>query len=112
MKSLRIARRAQRDFDDILEDSQVRFGAAVARRYARLLVKALRDLRVDPMRIGVQTRRELPEGLRLYHIRHSRGRGGEREIGRPRHFLVFRDVDEGLLVLRVLHDAMDLPEHL
>jgi plasmid stabilization system protein ParE len=33
-------------------------------------------------------------------------------VARPRHLLAFRIIDGGIVVLGVLHDAMDLPEHL
>lgn len=82
-----------------------------ADRYRRLVAAALHDLRVDADRAGVQTLSA--SGAKLYHLRHSRHRlGPGRTVTRPRHLLAFRIVDGGVVILRVLHDAMDLPEHL
>jgi plasmid stabilization system protein ParE len=33
-------------------------------------------------------------------------------IARPRHFVAFRVTPTAIEVLRILHDAMDLPVHL
>lgn len=111
MRPLRFSIAAERDLDAIFAASAAQFGEVVADRYRRLVSAALQDLRVDPDRAGVRTR--TPSGARLYHLRHSRSRleRGQR-IARPRHFLAFRIVDGGIVILRVLHDAMNLPEHL
>lgn len=49
--------------------------------------------------------------MRLYHLRHSRTRGTP-DVRRPRHFLIYRQENDVTIVLRLLHDAMDLPSHL
>ena len=110
MRPLRIAIAAERDLDDILGDSDMLFGAVVADRYRRLIAAALFDIRDDVDRQGV---RVLESGVRTYHVRHSRlhlPRG--QTVARPRHLLVFRLVGDGIVLLRVLHDAMDLPARL
>jgi plasmid stabilization system protein ParE len=111
--SLRIARRAARDLDRLFASTEQRFGARVANRYRRLVVNALQDLLSDPARAGVRFREDLPEGVGLYHLRHSRLRSNPSDrIARPRHFVVFGMVDGELTVFRALHDAMDLARHL
>lgn len=113
MIDLEIAPRARRDLDSILEESEASFGAVVADRYRLLLGTALRDLRMNPGRPGVRARADLPPGIFLYHVRHSRSRVSEgSRIARPRHVLVIRAVGNVLEVVRVLHDAMDLPRHI
>jgi toxin ParE1/3/4 len=108
---LRIAPAARRDLERIFQESEEGFGARVADRYRRLVSAALRDLGADPERLGVRHREGLPEDVRLYHLRHSRGRDRDR-IARPRHFLMLRRVGSDVVLVRVLHDAMDLPRHL
>jgi toxin ParE1/3/4 len=110
VRRLRLSIAAERDLRIIFADSEGRFGSTVAGRYRRLVSAALRDLRADAERAGVQT---LDSGARVYHLRHSRRRLPRgRTVARPRHLLAFRIIDGGIVVLRVLHDAMDLPAHL
>jgi len=110
VRPLRLSVAAERDLRIILAASEERFGAAVATRYQRLVSAALRDLRADAERIGV---RVLNGGVRVYHLRHRRRRLPRRQsVARPRHVLAFRIVDGGIVLLRVLHDAMDLPNRL
>ena len=110
MRPLTLSVAATRDLNVILYASAEQFGEAVANRYRRLISAALRDLRADDTRPGVQL---LSTGARLYHLRHSRRRVTRgRIVSRPRHLLVFRIADGEIVVLRVLHDAMDLPAHL
>ncbi len=111
MKPLRIAPRARRDLEGLLAESEERFGSAIADRYRRLIAAALRDLRADPNRIGVSARPDLPGDVRIYHLRHSRRSPGTRGIRQPRHFLVYRETDAEIVLIRVLHDAMDLARH-
>lgn len=111
MTRLRIAPAARRDLERIFQDSEEAFGARVADRYRRLVSAALQDLNADPERLGVRHREGLPEDVRLYHLRHSRRRDRDR-IARPRHFLVLRHVGSNVVLVRVLHEAMDLIRHL
>jgi toxin ParE1/3/4 len=106
---------AEQDLADIFDHTAEQFGAASRRRYEALIATALEDLRRDPLRIGTKDRAELGEGVRTYHIRHSRERGlkPDRRVRSPRHILVYQLPDpNSLLVLRVLHEAMDLARHL
>ena len=95
----------------ILSASGDRFGLEARRRYRRLLTQAIEDVAADPQRVGVQSAGALGD-MRLYHTRHARLRAGGRPINRPRHVIAFRIVSDQIVILRVLHDAMDLPEHL
>jgi plasmid stabilization system protein ParE len=111
LRPLRVAPLARRDLEQIFATSEERFGQTAAHRYRRLVAAAFRDLRQDSTRIGVQMRDDLPTDIRLYHLRHSRSRTGDR-ISRPRHFLAFGEVGGELVIFRVLHDGMDLAQHL
>ena len=104
---------ARRDILLILTASRTQFGQAAQKRYRVLLEQAIMDVADNPNRPGVTSPPDLPHGLKLYHTRHARSRLPSAErVGRPRHFVVFRLVNEGIEILRVLHDAMDLPSHL
>jgi toxin ParE1/3/4 len=111
VRRLRVSSTAERELDTIFAASEAQFGEVVADRYRRLVSAALVDLRLDADRAGVRTLSQ--SGAKLYHLRHSRHRLPRgQSVARPRHFLAFRIVDDGIVILRVLHDAMDLPEHL
>jgi len=107
----RITAPARRDMVVILAVSREQFGEGAQRRSRALLEQAISDLEANPGRVGVVAFGESAEPIRLYHSRHSRGRVATRlRVARPRHIIVFR-VSE-LEILRVLHEAMDLPRRL
>jgi len=108
-----VAPRARRDVMEIGLWSEARFGRGARLRYLALIQRAFLDLRKRPDRGGVQARSSLPDDLRLYHIRHSRsGARALARVGTPRHFIVFRLGDDSIEIVRVLHDGMDLEQHL
>ena len=103
--------RARLDIQIILGASGDQFGQGAQRRYRLLLEQAISDVSADPGRAGVQVggSRE----IRLYHTRHARLRTpAKQRVRRPRHVIVFEVRGERLEILRVLHDAMDVPSHL
>lgn len=96
---------ADRDFTDILQWTAKTFGYRQARIYETTLLQALRALRSGPGIPGVKQRDDLGSGIRTLHIARN-GRKG-------RHFIVFRIGNHQTIdVLRLLHDSMDLPNHL
>lgn len=95
---------AKRQLDDILDESEEKFGLMVRERYASLVVQALEDLLDNPARPGVRH----VAGRLHYHLRHSRTRV-PKERGRvstPRHLIVARVDGEDLLVLAFGYDGM------
>jgi toxin ParE1/3/4 len=94
---------------EILARSVDQFGPTAADRYRDLVQAALRDLRDNPERAGS---RQIEGGRWLYHLRSSRGRLFGSGVRAPRHFLLYRHDDVRVELLRVLHDAMDLPARL
>jgi toxin ParE1/3/4 len=115
MRALALAPAAERDIESILLWTQERFGEQARLRYEKLLSQAILDIAEDPERLGAQRRTDIGEGVRTYHLIHSRNRAAERvdRVGQPRHFLLYRSGDEGSVkIARVLHDSMDLPRHL
>lgn len=108
MRPLRLSVAAERDLAIVFAASEAQFGEVAANRYRRLVATAFRDLRADMERPGVSALAGTP--FRLYHLGHSRHRApGRRVVARPRHVVAFRLVGGEILILRVLHDAMDIP---
>jgi toxin ParE1/3/4 len=105
---VRLTAAAEADFEDILRWTVGRFGAAQARIYAETLSRALEALAGGPDVIGARARDDIAQGLFTLHVARQSRKG--------RHFVVFRiGHDQGrevIEVLRLLHDAMDLPRHL
>jgi toxin ParE1/3/4 len=109
-RRLEVAPDAQADIDDLLRFSESRFGAGAADRYRLLINAAIADLLVDPQRPASYTRDDIPPGIRLYALRHSRTRlPSARRITRPRHLIAYRYDPDRLEFVRVLYDSMDLP---
>lgn len=104
---VRLTAAAEADVRDIVLWTVNRFGAAQARAYANTLSRTIRALAEGSAVPGATRREDVAKGIMLLHVARS-GRKG-------RHVLVYRVgvpakppvVD----VLRVLHDAMDLPRH-
>ena len=110
----RLSQAAQDDVLAILAWTHEQLGEAARLRYEGLVVAALRDVAVEPERPGSIARPELGSGVRSWHLRLRRShvRPGAEPVRRPRHFLVYR-TEPGLVVIgRVLHDAMELAQHL
>ncbi|QUD90593.1 type II toxin-antitoxin system RelE/ParE family toxin [Phenylobacterium montanum] len=114
MRRLELTISAQADLAAILDISAASFGAQARRRYETIIEIALGDLLADPTCLGSLERPELGPKVRTYHLRYCRGRGKSRAclVGHPRHLLVYEFDDDRVLVLRVLHDAMELTRHL
>ncbi len=105
--AVRLTATAEDDFRGILSWTVERFGERQARIYAKTLTNALEALSAGPSAIGAIARNDIAPGLFALHVAR-RGRKG-------RHFVVFRIGGERgrqvIEVLRLLHDAMDLPRH-
>src|SRR4051794_5422059 len=102
---LRISTRAVRDIEEVLAHTLEHFGASQQEGYRSLIRDALRDISTDPVVFPAKHRPELRRGARTFHI-------GRR--GRPaRHFFLYRVSEQGFVeVARLLHDSMDLEQHL
>jgi len=110
MTLIRLSALAQADIVNVLAWTEQRFGAQTEARYEQLLSNALRDLSLDPIRLGSAARPELGDGVRIYHLRYSRKPS---DIVRPRHLILYRIPESQIVeVGRVLHDAMELRRHI
>jgi toxin ParE1/3/4 len=115
MASLRLTGPAASDIAELLQWSEEIFGTPARRRYEALIATALKDIAQDWQRAGSVRRDDLKTGCLTYHLRHSRSRAkvGGGVVQSPRHILVYRLAPGDIVViLRVLHDSMDLPRYL
>ncbi len=104
---------AEQDIRELLHWSVENFGRDAAARYAALLQQAIRDLEIDPERIGVKSRPELMSpAARTYHLSFSRNHVNGPRVKNPRHFILFRVVPPALQIARILRDGRDLSQHL
>ena len=109
MADYRLSRPAEAELDAILDWSEENFHEVGRIRYANLLVQAMQDLADDPNREGVEWVRALGTRIGLYHAWHSRNRVPDpaERVQEPRHFVVFRLADDGLVdILGFAHDSM------
>lgn len=106
--SVRLTATAEADFRDILRWTTEQFSEQQARAYATTLSSAVEALAAGPSVIGVSTRDDVAPGLFSLHVARQGHKG--------RHFVMFRigrQRDRHVIeILRILHDAMDLPRHL
>jgi toxin ParE1/3/4 len=110
-----IAPKARSDIATILAWTHENFGPLTLKRYSKLIETAIAQIAANPDLAGSAKRPEIADSCRTYHLFHSRKRAGTRanRIGDPRHFLLYRVTDAGVVELgRVLHDSMDLLQHL
>ena len=115
MRAVIVSAAAEEDIQAILHWANQHFGARALGRYETLLSQAMLDLAENPTRTGSHDRPEIALSARSYHLVHSRKRVS-RSVGRvkkPRHFILFRARgDDSLEISRVLHDSMELAEHI
>jgi toxin ParE1/3/4 len=106
--AVRLTAVAEADFAQVLRWTAAQFGARQAQVYARTLSLAIEALSQGPEVLDASAMDDIAPGLRALHVARS-GRKG-------RHIVIFREQpgEEAAVVevLRVLHDAMDLPRHL
>lgn len=101
---------AERDFFEALKRSDRYFGQDAAVRYQHLLVTAFEAISEDP---DLMFSRPIGN-LNLYHIRHCRKDAAVNGVivKKPRHFVVYREKDGSVEILRILHDERQIEEHL
>lgn len=97
----KLSREAERDYADIIAWTVETFGSRQAQRYRALFKEAHARLARDPFANPARVRADLGAGYRILHL------------SRPgRHYLVYRTEDRRVVIVRILHDRMDLPRHL
>lgn len=104
---IRLTAPARRDVTEVLDWSVGRFGSGARRRYEQLIGRALHDLTQATDPLGSKPLPEAGPSVHLCDLRHAR-KSATRAVRQPRHVLVYRQAEPHLIViLRVLHDAMD-----
>jgi toxin ParE1/3/4 len=104
---VRLSNAASRDFRDILDWTAQNFGGVQARRYSLSILDTFDELAAGPASIRIRSLDDVMPGLLSIRVAR-RGRKG-------RHFVLFHVPDsthKTIEVLRVLHDAMDIGQHL
>lgn len=109
---LYLAPEAEADIDDILNWSVTQFGTEIRDGYEALIDAAIRSILDDPDRAGSHDRTDLGGGIRSLHLMSSRDdvSPNVRKIVKPRHFVIYRQVGDVVQIVRLLHEAMNLPE--
>ncbi|MBI4903932.1 MAG: type II toxin-antitoxin system RelE/ParE family toxin [Acidobacteria bacterium] len=113
-REVRLTGPARQDISEVMEWTVLKFGAKAALRYDALIKQALKDIGAEPDRVGSKARPDaMIEGARIYHLEFSRDRVSGPCVKNPRHFLLYRTREDGVIeVARVLHDMRDLARHL
>jgi Plasmid stabilization system protein len=96
MKSIKYARRARADLEDIIDYTARTWGADQAKRYTR-------DIRVQIERIASDD--VITQPLRV-------ARSGMFKSRINRHLIIFEQRDDHILIVRILHEAMDIPRQI
>lgn len=95
---------AERDLFSVLQWTGQTFGAKQALVYEETIAHAVTALAAGPELPDSRMRDEIRPGMRVLHIAR-RGRKG-------RHLLVYYAAKDGeIVVVRILHDSMDLARH-
>lgn len=97
------------DFDEIIYNTLIEFGQMQAERYRDLIAHSLQELsKTGPEHPLASDRSELRPGVKSLPIRR-RGKDA-------RHVLFFTEGKgypvKSILIVRILHDAMDFTDHL
>ena len=96
---------AERDLFSVLQWTGQTFGAKQGLVYEETIAHAVTALAAGPGLPDSRKRDDIRPGMRVLHIAR-RGRKG-------RHLLVYYAVTDGeIIVVRILHDAMDLAQHM
>jgi toxin ParE1/3/4 len=106
--TVRLTKTAESDYQSIIVWTLRESGDLQARNYADTLSAPLVALTAAPTTVGAKQRSEIGKGVFTLHV----ARGGHK----GRHFVLFRvgpgKYPRSIDVLRLLHDAMDLPRHI
>lgn len=113
MARFRLSSPAQADLEQILATSGERWGDDARRRYAALLVAAMRQVAADPEGPVTRNRKDLLPGIRSFHLRHARPDRRADSVRQPVHVIYYRAVLQGIIeIVRVLHERMEPSRHL
>ncbi len=110
---LRISALAASDIVDTLRFTEMRLGPSAKRQYCNQLQATLHALAEKPAHACSSTRDELFPGLRSLHLSFNKLVMDDGRINSPRHIVFYRTgPDQVIEILRILHDAMEITQHL
>lgn len=110
---LRISALAASDIVDTLRFTEVRLGLSAKTQYCNQLLATLHSLAEEPEHVSSSIRDELLPGLRSLHLSFNKLIMDDGRIISPRHILFYRTgPDQAVEIIRVLHDAMEIAQHL
>jgi toxin ParE1/3/4 len=108
----RLSEPAKADIALVLRTSETMHGAEARVRYRALLTAAMRRIATDPQGHSTVDHGELFEGVRSFHIRHSRSDSHEAAVRDPVHVIFYRQREPGFVeIVRVLHERMEPGKH-
>ena len=112
--ALRYFPAARKDIKDALKWSSENFGRAAARRYRQLIRVVLSEIASNPKLQHSYEPSDLQPGVRLYHLRHRRQRAvvEGQFVRNPRHFVAYTIREADVVIVRVLHDRMEIARQL
>lgn len=96
MGALRVSKAAREDLREIGRYTQSKYGKAQRRRYLSALGARFQVVRDNPL--ISRERAEFTPPVRIYRY--------------EQHVIVYTADDQGVLIIRILHDAMDIDEQL
>jgi toxin ParE1/3/4 len=100
--SWRLSRRAGRDVEAILRYTGRTFGPRQANNYGAMIHVAAARVAQAPYGLGTRARDDLRSGCRSFHVVRVAGRSRS-----ARHLVFYRIAGDDVVILRVLHDAMN-----
>ena len=95
MKSIKYARRANADLEDITDYTARTWGAQQAKTYIREIRSQIE---------GIAAGDVIGQPLQV-------SRSGMFKCRVNRHLIIFEEVDDTIFIVRILHEAMDIPRH-
>jgi toxin ParE1/3/4 len=112
MSRYQLSATALRDIVAILRETKNLFGPRQQERYSSILRIATEMIASEPDRLGSRARDEIAIGIRSFHLELAAGRSGAaaHQLLYKRH--VFDDGEQGVMILRVLHEKMEPRHHI
>ena len=103
--TVELAQKASEDLDQVILHTEENFGRDQAVRYSALIGNALQELsRSGPAHPLAKERSEVLPGILSMQVQ----RAGKK----ARHILFFKELEQKIVIVRILHESMDFREHL
>ncbi len=105
---------ARKDITNVLKWTVEEFGEGASHRYKALISTAITEIEANPYLDFSYDLQGLQANVRLYHLKHSRDRAAVkgRTVKQPRHFVAYQVDGDDTVIVRVLHERMQLVQQL